>query len=263
MGIIEWLNANSGAVIAIATVVLVIFAGYYIYLMWRLLRVNNTPEVVVSLRLHEVHVNLVLLCIENIGTGAARDLQFTINPPSIENLDLPFEEIGYLQNGIAYFEPGRKIEQFIVGVTNKLDELKQTPFEVAITYRDSVNQKHERVFNLDFGENEGMANIGTPPLYEIAKTIKEIKKDLNDVANGIRKPVILTESVSENSIRNHTDFLQSRISGFPPNTQQRILQKLEFFIDEQNREIREKTVNDEEIVSEENSSRRGDDTDDT
>ncbi len=247
MGIIDWLNANSGAVIGIAVVVFVIFASYYVYLMWRLLKANNAPEIVVSLRLHEAHVNLVLLCIENIGTGAARDLQFTINPPSIPNLDIPFEKIGFLQNGIAYFEQGRKIEQFIVSVTNKLDELKQTPFEVTLTYRDSVNDKHERVFPLDFGVNEGMAQIGKPPLFEIAEAVKDIKKDLHNITTGIRKPVILTESASEHRIRNHTDYLESRISEFPPNMQQGILQKLEFFIDDQEREIREKAPNDETV----------------
>ncbi len=250
MGIIDWLNTNDGVVIGIATVVLVGITGYYAYLTWRMLKANNAPEIVVSLRLHEAHVNLVMLCIENSGTGAARDLQFTINPPSIPNLDIPFEKIGFLQNGIAYFEQGRKIEQFIVSVTNKLDDLKQTPFEVAITYRDSVNHKHDRAFHLDFGMNEGMAQIGKPPLFEIAEAVKDIKKDLHNVTTGIRKPVILTESASEHRIRNHTDFLESRISEFPPNIQQKILQKLEFFIDEQKREIREKTQNDETVPDE-------------
>lgn len=250
MGIIDWLNTNDGVIIGIAVVVFVIFASYYVYLMWRLLKANNAPEIVVSLRLHEAHVNLVLLCIENIGTGAARDLQFTINPPSIPNLDIPFEKIGFLQNGIAYFEPGRKIEQFIVSVTNKLDDLKQTPFEVTLTYRDAVNHKHDRVFRLDFGVNEGMAQIGKPPLFEIAEAVKDIKKDLHNITTGIRKPVILTESASEHRIRNHTDYLESRISQLPHNIQQRILQKLEFFIDDQEREIRKKTQNDETVPDE-------------
>lgn len=253
MGIIDWLNTNSGTVIAIATVFLVVFAGYYIYLMWRLLRANNTPEVVVSLRLHEVHVNLVLLCIENIGTGAARDLQFTINPPSIDNLDLPFEEIGYLQNGIAYFEPGRKIEQFIVGVTNKLDELKQTPFEVTITYKDSVNQKHERVFNLDFGENEGMANIGTPPLYEIAKSTNAMQRDIRNIATGIYKPIILTETEAHHRMRQRANDLESRIMQLPNEIQEEILQEFDVVVRKREKEAREKDQN-SETTSDENSS---------
>ena len=95
-----------------------------------------------------------------------------------------------------------------------------------------------------------MAQIGKPPLFEIAEAVKDIKKDLHNVTTGIRKPVILTESASEHRIRNHADFLESRISDFPPNIQQRILQKLEFFIDDQEREIREKARNDETVPDE-------------
>ena len=71
MGIIDWLNTNQGVVIGIVTVVFVGITGYYVYLTWRMLKANNTPEIAVSLRPHEAHVNLVMLCIENIGTGAA------------------------------------------------------------------------------------------------------------------------------------------------------------------------------------------------
>ena len=137
MGIIEWLNTNSGAVIGVATVVLVIITGCYAYLTWRLLKANNTPEIAISLRPHEAHINIVMLCIENIGTGAAHNLQFKTLPSSIPNLDIPLEKIGFLKNGIAYFEPGRKIEQFLVSVTGKFDELKQTPLEIGVTYTDS------------------------------------------------------------------------------------------------------------------------------
>lgn len=253
MGIIGWLNANSGAVIGIAIIVFVIFASYYVYLMWRLLKANNAPEIVVSLRLHEVHVNLVLLCIENIGTGAARDLQFTINPPSIPNLDIPFEKIGFLQNGIAYFEQGRKIEQFIVGVTNKLDELKQTPFEVTIAYRDSVNHKHERVFHLDFGVNEGMAQIGEPPLFEIAKATKNMQRDIRNIATGIYKPIILTETEAEHRIRQRANYLESRIKQLPNEVQEEILQEFAIAVTKRERQAREKEQN-VETTSDENSS---------
>lgn len=253
MGIIGWLNTNSGAVIGIAIVVFVIFASYYVYLMWRLLKANNAPEIVVSLRLHEAHVNLVMLCIENIGTGAARDLQFTINPPSIPNLDIPFEKIGFLQNGIAYFEQGRKIEQFIVGVTNKLDELKQTPFEVTITYRDPVNHKHGRAFHLDFGANEGMTQIGEPPLFEIAKATKNMQRDIRNIATGIYKPIILTETEAEHRMRQRANDLESRIKQLPNEVQEEILQEFAVAVTKREQQAREKEQN-AEITSDENSS---------
>ena len=116
MGVIDWLNANDGAIIGIVTAVLVGITGYYAYLTRRLLKANDTPEIAISLRPHEAHITLVMLCIENIGTGAARNLQFATNPASIPCLDIPFEKIGFLESGIAYFEPGRRIEQFLVNV---------------------------------------------------------------------------------------------------------------------------------------------------
>ncbi len=241
MGIIEWLNTNNGVVIGIATVVLVGITGYYAYLTWRMLKANNTPEIAVSLRPHEAHVNLVMLCIENIGTGAAHNLQFTINPPSIPNLDIPFEKIGFLQNGIAYFEPGRKIEQFIVSATNKLDELKQTPFEVTITYRDSVNHKHELAFHLDFGVNEGMTQIDRPPLFEIAKATKDMQRDIRNIATGIYKPTILTETASEHQLKQRANALETRIAQLPNEVQEEILQELAAVVTKREQEVREKS----------------------
>ena len=262
MGIIDWLNANDGVVIGIATVILVGIIGYYTYLTWRMLKANNTPEIVVSLRPHEAHIHCVLLCVENIGTGAARDLQFTINPPSIPNLDLPFEKIGFLQNGIPYFEQGRKIEQFIVSVTNKLDELKQTPFEVTITYQDTVNRTHKRAFQLDFGVNEGRAQIDRPPLFEIAKATKNMQKDIRNIAIGIYKPTILTETAFEHRMRQHADALESRIAQLPSEVQEEILQELAVVVTKREKEAREKEVI-EETATNQNLPKNGDETDGT
>jgi len=119
MEIINWLNTNDGAIIGIATVVLVGITGYYAYLTWRMLKANNTPEIAVSLRPHEAHVNAVMLCIENIGTVAARSLQFATDPSFVPGLDRPLEKIGFLENGIAFFEPGRRIEELLVIVLGR------------------------------------------------------------------------------------------------------------------------------------------------
>ncbi len=250
MGIITWLNTNSGAVIGIAIVILASVIGYYVYLTWRLLKAGNTPEIVISLRPHQAHVQLVMLCIENIGTGAAYDLQFATNPTSIPNLDVPFEKIGFLKSGIAYFEPGRKIEQFIASVTNKFDDLKQMPFEVGLTYRDSVNQKHERAFQLDFGVNEGFSQIDKPPLFEIAKATRDIQRDIRSIATGMHKPIILTETVSEHRLRQRVNALESRIEQLPNEVQEEILQELTIVVTKRERESQEKDQSEETITVE-------------
>ncbi len=243
MGIIEWLNANSGVIIAIATVVLVGITGIYVYLTWRLLKANNTPEIAVSLRPHEISVNLVMLCIENIGTGSAHDVQFTTDPAVIPCLDIPFEKIGFLKSGIAYFEPGRKIEQFLVSVIGKFEELKETQLKITVTYKDSTNYKRERTFVLDFEESVGFSQIGSPPLYEIAKTIKKIQEDLHHITTGSRKPIILTEPLSEHRRQEFTNSLENRIKHLPKEVQEKILQEVDIVVSKGEQEAYEEYQN--------------------
>lgn len=245
MGIIEWLNTNSGVIIGIATVMLVGITGIYVYLTWRLLKANNTPEIAISLRPHEAHIHCVMLCIENIGTGAARNIQFQTDLSFKPDGERSFEDVGFLKNGIDYLGPGQKIEHFLVSVIGKLDKLKETPLEIGVTYTDSVKTAHQRAFDLDFGEDEGYARVGKPPLFEIAEATQKLQEDVNSIATGSRKPVILTEPVFEHRIRRHTDFLEKRISQYPRNIQSKILQKVDFLIQDQDREMREKSQNDE------------------
>lgn len=61
MGVIDWLNVNNGAIIGIATAVLVVVTICYTYLTWRLLKANDTPEIAISLRPHEGYIHCVML----------------------------------------------------------------------------------------------------------------------------------------------------------------------------------------------------------
>ena len=153
MGIIDWINANDGFIMAVVTVVLVGITGYYAYLTRRILKAASTPEIAVSLRPHEAHINCVMLYIENIGSGAARNIQFQTDLSFKPDGERALEEVGFLKKGIDYLGPGQKIEHFLVSVFGKLDELKKTPLEFSVTYTDSVKQKdkYEHTFCLDFG----------------------------------------------------------------------------------------------------------------
>lgn len=245
MGIIEWLNTNSGVIIAIATVVLVGITGIYVYLTWRLLKANNTPEIAISLRPHEAHIHCVMLCIENIGTGAARDIQFQTDLSFKPDGKRALEEVGFLKNGIDYLGPNEKIEHFLVSVIGKLDKLKVTPLEIGVTYTNSVKLKYkdERTFRLDFGEDEGLAIVGKSPLFEIAKATKDIQKDLNYITTGFRKPIILTEPLSDHLLRQDVDSLEDRIKELPREIQEEILQELDALVRKREQEVWEKAQN--------------------
>ena len=158
MEIINWLNSNDGAVIGIATVVLVSITVCYTYLTWQLLKANDTPEISISLRPHKAHIHCLILCIENIGTGAARDIKFQTDLSFKPDGERALAEVGFLKNGIDYLGPQKKIEHFLVSVIGKLDKGKERPLEISVTYTDSVKLKyrHKRTFRLDFGADNNL-----------------------------------------------------------------------------------------------------------
>ncbi len=74
----EFFNANSGAVTAIATMALLFVTGWYALITHSMLReakqsrlLAGEPRVVAYLRAHDVHSNLVQLCIANLSGAAA------------------------------------------------------------------------------------------------------------------------------------------------------------------------------------------------
>lgn len=229
--------------------------GYYAYLTRRLLKASDTPEIAVSLRPHEAYIHCVMLCIENIGTGAARDIQFQTDLSFKPDGKMALKEVGFLKNGIDYLGPKEKVEHFLVSVIGRLDKLKETPIEIGVTYADPVNLKrtHERTFRLDFSEDEGFKRIGKHPLFEIAKATKDIQKDLNHVITGFRKPVILTEPLSDHLLRQAVDSLESRIEELPVEIQEEILQELDTMVGKREQEV-EKKAQDENGAVDTNSS---------
>lgn len=252
MGIIGWINTNGGVIIAVATVVLVGITGYYAYLTWRMLKSGNTPEIAVSLRPHEAYIHCVMLCIENIGTGAARNIQFRTDLSFKPDGERALEEVAFLKNGIDYLGPGQKIEHFLVSVIGKLDELKKTPLEFDITYTDSVKQKEKYVqtFSLDFGEDEGLATIGKSPLFEIAEATKGIQKDVRHLTTGFHKPIVRTETLTEYRLMESVTPTIKRLLKFPNEIQHEILEEIDIVIDKRAQELQQKKQDNDTATNE-------------
>lgn len=226
----------SALMTGIATVVLAIITWKYVRLTkhileeQRLMRLDaNKPEIVVSLLPHETHINWVMLCVENIGTGLARHVKFTANPSSIPSFDTPLEEIGFLKREIKVFAPGRKMQSFLVSAVDKFEELDQQPLKITVTYKDSENGEYKEDFPLDFSELEGLSHEGSP-LFEIAKAIQDVKKVLHSLTTGGNKPIVLTEPLSEYKRWQRTLHLENRIINLPDEARTEILEEIETVI---------------------------------
>ena len=161
---INWLNSNSGAVIALATVVLVGITAFYAWVTKKILEENRLmrlnaqkPIIAIYLRSETDGHTSVYLCMENIGAGPAYGVKFAT--------DLSFRldvtrslggEVRLLERGIHYLPPEKKREfRLSHGSYPEHNELMQRQIEITTAYKDSMDEKYEEPFCLDFREHSG------------------------------------------------------------------------------------------------------------
>lgn len=215
---LTWLQDHSAAVAALSSLVLTVITGYYVYLARRLLKENQEirlaatrPELAIYIRPDEGEMSFVILCIENVGPGPAYDVTFTTNVDFKNGQRSPLRGVGPFRQGLTYFPPHHKIEHFLTSVIGKLDDLKKQPLEIVANYRDTVGGEYTRSFLIDFGELENLSRIGTPPLHDIAKAVKALQQDVNQISTGFRKPRILTEPAHHHDRGLEADYLTLRL----------------------------------------------------
>ena len=154
----------------------------------------DKPEIVVSLRLHDSYVQCLMLCIENIGTGAAHNVRFRTNasPTPLSNLSYIslLKKNNFLRKGINCFGPRQKIEQFLISLMGGLPEELKQPFQIIVTYRDSLNHAYENEYTLDLGDFESLVSIdsGAKNLASDLRLLLDvIQEGFSQVAESIER----------------------------------------------------------------------------
>ena len=159
----------------------------------------DKPEIVVFLRPHASCVQCLMLCIENIGTGAAHSVQFgtgaspaapfLASPSNANNISL-LNKNNFLQKGINCFGPGQKIEQFLISLVERLPEELKQPFQIFVTYRDSLNHTYEDEYALDLGDFESLVSIDSDAknlASDLRPLLDVIQAGFSQVAESIER----------------------------------------------------------------------------
>lgn len=161
MELADWLRTGEGVIATGVVVALILIIRWSIFGKHPVKRANKSettekpekPEIAVLIRPHASCIQALMLCIENIGTGTAYNVQFGIGDVGI------FNENTFLQNGIGCFGPGQKLEQFLIRLTAGLpEELKQS-IQIDVTYTDALNYAYNHRYALDFGKFESVVHI--------------------------------------------------------------------------------------------------------
>ena len=193
MFVFDFLNDNDGAIITIATLVLVCITLWYVIETMRMrrttqemLKISNTPDVQVSIvwEYRSKKVSTYDLCIQNIGTGFAYDLKFSGN---IISLRIPIfnerlDDYEIIKDGISVLGPGKRYQfpLFWRYDWGELDLPKEI-YVVNVSYMDSAQNPKNGTFHLDFTKGGGYPQIDDPSLESIARSLQGIDYNLLEI----------------------------------------------------------------------------------
>ena len=180
----SWLILFS-AIVAFSTVV-------YAFLTWQLvsetkrLRVAQTePMVSVTYHPRENWIALIDFSIKNVGAGPALDIRFEVEPDFEYVESMWLSQLNLFKNGLKYLGPGDERRFFLTSLAEDGDAKVSNPFEVRVTYRGTIGHEKTDLFVIDFSELEGIEQLGTPPLHEIAKSLHEIADSMKSLAKKL------------------------------------------------------------------------------
>ena len=109
----------------------------------------------------------IFLCVENIGTGFARDIKFTgdlsFKPTFWNNnsRDKPLKELEPFKSGIPYLGAGHKQER-IISSTQEFLSLPKQAFDIIVTYNDLGIAKEKETFSFEFGNSDNTDQFSSP-----------------------------------------------------------------------------------------------------
>lgn len=218
-----WLNNYSGAVNALLMCVLIIVTAVYVYLTWRLVRENialredaTRPLLAINTSLHEAHIHIINLLIQNVGGGAAHHIRLRTLKPFTVDRNERLDEMGPFKKGITYLGPHQRHEFFLVNAIGNLDELKKQSLQIEAEYSDDVGKRYQKTFAIDFGELEGISRVGTPPLFKVAESIERLEKSFASLLNGMRKLPVLAYSLEDRDREQMVNELWHKFSRLKP-----------------------------------------------
>lgn len=196
--LITFLNQNSGAltvvftgVVTLATVVYAALTAILVSETRKLRQVQTEPRIEITVDALDFAVNIVRLCIRNIGEGPAKNVKFEASVVDggevAESLLEQFLSPNFFKTGLRYFGPG----QFrFSGYTQSNKDFEAKASSVLcfkVTYESVTGKKYKEEIVVDMAELRGRYQLGKPNLYSIAKSMEKIHEDLHHITTGFKR----------------------------------------------------------------------------
>jgi hypothetical protein len=175
-------NLIGAAVTAVAT-----------FFLWRVTRVlaretermanmSVRPHVVATVIPNRWAMQFVDLHVDNTGNATAYDIKVKFDPPleladafGSEGLPPPLQQISVLK-------PGQGMSSYLA----EFSSLKEKRFQVAVSWRTDPDKETREVnaYTLSMADHDGVSQLGTDPMVEIANQLKRAQEDWSPIAKG-------------------------------------------------------------------------------
>lgn len=177
---------------------LVAITGYYAWQTRRTVRVmdeanetNNRPVVSISLRERDKSISFLDFVITNAGNGLARDIRLKVkgNNFLVKKVGSHKEflkDFKPVKNGMKVLAPEESRRYWFVSVLGRVEELQKTKTKLEISYFNHDKTKtYSDVFDFDFLSLPEYS-LGQDPQYQSAKELEKIRKELEQIRQGIK-----------------------------------------------------------------------------
>ncbi|WP_458370754.1 hypothetical protein [Pseudomonas fluorescens] len=150
----------------------------------RMVHAASQPHVVATIEPNRWSLLHFDLKVDNTGNATAYDISINFDPPleNGEGLNNPLE---IPLNAISVLKPGQGISSYL----SEYDPLKNKAYTISISWRrDPQNQAREHnVYKLDMADLEGISQLGSDPMVQIAEHIKKMQENLKPMVSGSKR----------------------------------------------------------------------------
>jgi len=186
---LEWVNANSGAVIALLTLTycvttaLILFANVLTIREMRLTRqAQYRPLVVVDLESNSER-GAYHFVLRNAGASVARNVTVKIDPPLTNPVNPQLTDEGslrWIRRGLPVVAPGKE-HRMLLGSWGNFSKDTARQYQVAVSYRNDTGRRgYSDTFTLDFDALPGRPS-DPKSVHSVAEAIDKLNTSISQL----------------------------------------------------------------------------------
>jgi hypothetical protein len=150
----------------------------------RMVQAASQPHVVATIEPNRWSLRHFDLKVDNTGNATAYDISINFDPP-LESGEARGSQLEIPLSAISVLKPGQGISSYL----SEYDSLKNKVYTISISWRrDPQNQTREQnIYKLDMADREGISQLGSEPMVQIAEHIKKIQESLKPIVSGSKR----------------------------------------------------------------------------